>query len=95
MSDPQSGARTLVPPGGHVLGVYARTDTERGVFKAPANEILRGALQLSAEYFREGVPVANARFVSQVATVAAFAAAIWSSRRRPHRPEALLRRVGR
>ena len=33
-----------VPPGGHVLGVYARTDTERGVFKAPANEIVRGAL---------------------------------------------------
>ena len=34
------------PPGGHVLGVYARTDTERGVFKAPANEIVRGALDL-------------------------------------------------
>ena len=35
-----------MPPGGHVLGVYARTDTERGVFKAPANEIVRGALAL-------------------------------------------------
>jgi phage tail sheath protein FI len=44
--DPQTGARRLVPPGGHVLGVYARTDAERGVFKAPANEILRGALEL-------------------------------------------------
>jgi phage tail sheath protein FI len=29
-----------------VLGVYARSDAERGVFKAPANEILRGALDL-------------------------------------------------
>ena len=46
ISDPQTGARKLVPPGGHVLGVYARTDTERGVFKAPANEIVRGALDL-------------------------------------------------
>ena len=45
-SEPRTGARTLVPPGGHVLGVYARADTERGVFKAPANEIVRGALSL-------------------------------------------------
>ena len=45
-ADPKTGARKLVPPGGHVLGVYARSDTERGVFKAPANEILRGALAL-------------------------------------------------
>ena len=46
ISDPRTGARKLVPPGGHVLGVYARTDTERGVFKAPANELVRGALDL-------------------------------------------------
>lgn len=45
-SDPRSGARKLIPPGGHVLGVYARSDTERGVFKAPANEVLRGALTI-------------------------------------------------
>ena len=45
-SDPATGARKLIPPGGHVLGVYARTDSERGVFKAPANETLRGVLDL-------------------------------------------------
>ena len=45
-SDPKTGARKLIPPGGHSLGVYARTDSERGVFKAPANETLRGALDL-------------------------------------------------
>lgn len=33
-----------VPPSGHVAGVYARTDTRTGVFKAPANEILKGVL---------------------------------------------------
>jgi len=32
----------LVPPAGHVAGVYARTDVDRGVHKAPANEVLRG-----------------------------------------------------
>jgi phage tail sheath protein FI len=31
-----------IPPAGHVLGVYARTDIERGVHKAPANEVVRG-----------------------------------------------------
>ena len=31
--------RKLVPPGGHVAGIYARSDGERGVYKAPANEV--------------------------------------------------------
>lgn len=31
-----------IPPSGHVAGVYARTDNERGVHKAPANEVMRG-----------------------------------------------------
>jgi len=35
-----------VPPGGHVCGIYARSDTERGVHKAPANEKVNGALDL-------------------------------------------------
>ena len=46
VSDPLSGLRVRVPPGGYALGAYARTDTERGVFKAPANEVVRGALDL-------------------------------------------------
>lgn len=43
---PLDGALTVVPPGGHVLGVFARVDAERGVFKAPANERIRGAAGL-------------------------------------------------
>lgn len=46
ISDPKTGARKLMPPGGYALGVYARTDSDRGVFKAPANETLRGVLDL-------------------------------------------------
>ncbi len=37
--------RTVVPSG-HLAGVWARTDAERGVFKAPANQNLRGVLSL-------------------------------------------------
>lgn len=35
-----------VPPSGHICGVYARSDTERGVHKAPANEKINGILGL-------------------------------------------------
>ena len=41
--DPDKG-NIFVPPSGHIAGVYSRTDSERGVHKAPANEIIRGAL---------------------------------------------------
>jgi phage tail sheath protein FI len=46
VADPlgDAGARVTVPPSGHLAGVYARSDAERGVHKAPANEVLRGAL---------------------------------------------------
>ncbi|HEY2960103.1 MAG TPA: phage tail sheath C-terminal domain-containing protein [Actinomycetota bacterium] len=39
-----AGARVVVPPSGHLAGVYARSDAERGVHKAPANEVVVGAL---------------------------------------------------
>lgn len=49
IADPATGGQRLVPPGGHVLGVYARVDAERGVFKAPANEVVRGAVGLERD----------------------------------------------
>ena len=39
-----SGPPILVPPSGHVAGIFARSDALRGVHKAPANEIVSGAL---------------------------------------------------
>jgi phage tail sheath protein FI len=38
------GATVFQPPSGHIAGVFARVDIERGVHKAPANEVIRGAL---------------------------------------------------
>jgi phage tail sheath protein FI len=40
--DPLTSVTHLIPPSGHVAGVYARIDVERGVHKAPANETVRG-----------------------------------------------------
>ncbi|MFI9455226.1 phage tail sheath family protein [Amycolatopsis sp. NPDC052450] len=41
-SDPSTNQFVEVPPSGHLAGIYARTDTERGVHKAPANVVIRG-----------------------------------------------------
>jgi len=40
--NPRNQDTLLIPPAGHVAGIYARTDVERGVHKAPANEVVRG-----------------------------------------------------
>lgn len=44
--DPVSKKQVNVPPSGHICGIYARSDIERGVHKAPANEKINGALDL-------------------------------------------------
>ncbi len=44
--DPQSGQAIFMPPSGHMAGIWARNDDERGVHKAPANEVVRGAISL-------------------------------------------------
>ena len=46
IQDPTGTGRLFIPPSGHVAGVYARVDTQRGVHKAPANEPVLGALAL-------------------------------------------------
>ncbi|HMG36483.1 MAG TPA: phage tail sheath subtilisin-like domain-containing protein [Blastocatellia bacterium] len=46
ITGPLDGKPLLVPPSGHVAGVFARTDETRGVFKPPANETLRGVIDL-------------------------------------------------
>jgi hypothetical protein len=42
--DPITGGESLMPPSGFVAGIYARTDINRGVWKAPANEVVRLAV---------------------------------------------------
>jgi phage tail sheath protein FI len=47
--DPASGGNRFVPPSGHVAGIWSRSDDTRGVHKAPANEVVRGALALELQ----------------------------------------------
>jgi phage tail sheath protein FI len=48
-----------IPPSGHMLGVYARTDIERGVHKAPANEVVRGITGLRRKVNKEQQDILN------------------------------------
>ncbi|MFC9430124.1 phage tail sheath family protein [Streptomyces sp. NPDC056987] len=43
--DPSTNRDVEVPPSGHMAGIYARVDVERGVHKAPANVVIRGIRQ--------------------------------------------------
>jgi phage tail sheath protein FI len=47
--DPDANGPLLVPPSGHIAGVWNRSDDTRGVWKAPANEELSGALGLERQ----------------------------------------------
>lgn len=45
--DPATGGTRQVPPGGHVLGVYAHVDSAHGVWKAPANVVIAGVVDVA------------------------------------------------
>jgi phage tail sheath protein FI len=78
--DADTGARKFVPPGGAVAGIYARTDIERGVFKAPANEIVRGALELEFEVTDGGQAILNPRGVNAIRAFSGRGRRVWGAR---------------
>jgi hypothetical protein len=55
VANPRNGGRPIfIPPCGHMMGVWCRTDETRGLFKAPANDTPRGVIGLAYETnFRE------------------------------------------
>jgi len=57
--DHSSPADFPIPPAGHVVGIYARTDIERGVQKAPANEVVRGITGLTRSLNKEQQDILN------------------------------------
>lgn len=63
--DPEKG-NIFVPPSGHIAGVYSRVDAERGVHKAPANEIVRGALALKYNVSKGEQDLLNPRGVNAI-----------------------------
>ncbi|MEU4191079.1 phage tail sheath subtilisin-like domain-containing protein [Kribbella sp. NPDC026611] len=52
VANPSTGRPMAMPPSGHLAGIWARTDDTRGVHKAPANEVVRGVLDLESALTR-------------------------------------------
>ena len=79
-AEPGSGASMLTPPGGHVLGIYARSDTERGVFKAPSNEVVRGALDVEFHVTEAMQDVLNPKGVNVIRRFPGRGIRVWGAR---------------
>ena len=77
--DPEKG-NIYVPPSGHVAGIYARSDSERGVHKAPANEIVRGALGLRYNITRPEQDFLNPRGINCIRNMGDRGIRVWGAR---------------
>ncbi|WP_030228787.1 phage tail sheath family protein [Streptomyces sp. NRRL WC-3626] len=78
--DPALGRNTTVPPSGHVAGVWARSDAERGVHKAPANEVIRGAVDLELRLSKGEQDLLNPIGVNCVRAFPGRGIRIWGAR---------------
>ncbi|WP_405059087.1 phage tail sheath family protein [Kribbella sp. NBC_01505] len=78
--DPATGRNLQVPPSGHVAGVWARTDQERGVHKAPANEVLRGAIDLETTITKAEHDLLNPVGVNCIRAFPGRGIRIWGAR---------------
>lgn len=82
-ADPKSDNRVRsFPPSGAVAGVYARTDTNRGVWKAPAGTEtgLIGVSGLAVELSDKENGVLNIKAIDCLRTFAAFGTVVWGDR---------------
>ena len=80
VTDLQGGDLRLVPPSGHVLGLYARTDIERGVWKAPTGDILRGAADLEHHIDSRTQDMLNPRGVNAIRSFPGRGVLVWGAR---------------
>lgn len=80
INDPRSGGRVTIPPGGAVCGIYALTDNTRGVFKAPANEVVAGALDLEFDIDQGTQEVLNPKGVNAIRRFPGRGIRVWGAR---------------
>ncbi len=78
--DPFSNSLVNVPPSGHIAGIYARTDATRGVHKAPANETVRGALDLTYKITRDEQGELNRLGVNCIRQFVTQGIRVWGAR---------------
>lgn len=75
-----NGRTRLVPPSGHMAGIYARTDATRGVHKAPANEIVRTALGLEVQVTKGEHDLLNPKGINVIRSFPGRGIRVWGGR---------------
>ena len=76
-----------VPPSGHVSGIYARNDAERGVYKAPANEVVTGALRFESAITMGQQEVLNPEGINVLRSFRGRGHRVWGARLASSDPE--------
>ena len=74
-------------PEGAICGIYARCDTSRGVHKAPANEVVRGVLRLSAPISKGIQDVLNPEGINCLRNLQGRGNLVWGARTISSDPE--------
>ncbi|MCP2342451.1 phage tail sheath family protein [Actinomadura rupiterrae] len=78
--DPSTGKAAMMPPSGHMAGIWARSDTERGVHKAPANEVVRGAVDLGLQVTKGEQDLLNPIGVNCIRSFPGRGVRVWGAR---------------
>lgn len=79
--------RLLLPPSGFVTGIYARSDVERGVHKAPANEVVRGLTRFEANINKRRQDVINPEGINALRFFEGRGSRVWGARTMSSDPE--------
>jgi phage tail sheath protein FI len=79
--------RLMLPPSGFVTGIYARSDVERGVHKAPANEVVRGLTRFEANINKGRQDVLNPEGVNCLRFFEGRGSRVWGARTISSDPE--------
>ena len=78
--DPATNRPLLIPPSGHIAGIWARSDNTRGVHKAPANEAVRGAIGLGYKVSKGDQDVLNPDQVNCIRFFTGGGIKVWGAR---------------
>jgi hypothetical protein len=78
--DPSTSTNVFVPPSGHMAGIWARNDDTRGVHKAPANEVVRGAIALDVQLTKSEHDMLNPIGVNCVRAFPGRGIRVWGAR---------------
>jgi uncharacterized protein len=78
--DPLQGQAVFVPPSGHMAGIWGRSDDTRGVHKAPANEVVRGALSLETTITKAEHDLLNPTGINVIRAFPGRGIRVWGAR---------------